>query len=717
MPRVAPIAARHPVVTRRHGDTRIDDYAWLRERDNPEVQAHLRAENAHTQAWFAHWEAQEVAKGVAQGVAQEAPLRQRLYHEMLARIQEDDESVPWREHGWWTTQRTAQGHAYPSYWRWKDGADASSAELVLDLNELAQGKPYLDLGAFEISPDGRWLAYSLDESGGLDYTLRLKDLHTGSHDARTWADTDSVAWAQDSQTLFYVTKDEAKRTHRVWRHRLGQPPDQPDVLVFEERNELFWVDVSRTRDGAWIVVGSHSKDTSELRVINARKSGSRMRVIVPRRKGREASLDHGHGQFHLLLNDTGPNFRWVSVDARRPDLQRAQERVAHRPQVMLEDLDVFAHHAVLSERDAGVQRLRVFDLRTGADHTVAFDEPVYSAQGSINAEFDTSLFRLEYTSLVTPHTVYDYDMAGRSLTLRKRQPVRGGYEPSAYASLQLMAQAPDGTSVPVSLVWKPGVTQASQQSSGSDLGSVCESPPPHPRPLLLEGYGAYGIPNDVYFSTTRLSLLDRGVVVALAHVRGGADLGRTWYDDGKLDRKMNSFTDFIACAQASVDRGWTTHAQLIIEGGSAGGLLMGAVVNLRPDLCRAVVAEVPFVDVLNTMLDDSLPLTVGEYLEWGNPQRKADYATLRAYSPYDNLHRAHYPAMYLRCGLHDSQVPYWEAVKYAAKLRTLKTDEHPVLVSIDMEAGHAGASGRYEALKERAQTVAFMLAQWGLAHT
>lgn len=679
-----PRAQRRPVTSTLHGHTRVDPYRWLREASLPEVQAHLKTENAYCEAWFEPWTA----------------LREELYNEMLARIQEDDDSVPWREHGWWTTQRTTRGQAYPTYWRWQDGSDPQSAQRVLDLNALAEGKDYLDLGEFEVSPNGHWLAYSLDETGGLDYKLYLKDLRRGKLYARTWDDTDSVAWAADSRTLFYVTKDAAKRTHRVWRHTLlqGEEAQASDVLVYEERNELFWVDVSTTRDGQWVVVGSHSKDTSELRVIAAHKPQGRMRVVVPRRKGREASLDHREGHFHLLLNDTGPNFRWVTVDARRPDLTQAQEKLAHRSDVMLEDLDLFAHHAVLSQRHRGVQQLRLFDLRTGQDHRVAFDEAVYSAEGSINAEFDTSVFRLEYTSLVTPHTVYDYDMDTRTLTQRKRQMVLGAFDPAHYDCTQISATAADGTSVPISLVWKRSMHHPGQ-----------------PAPLLLEGYGAYGIPNDVYFSSTRLSLLDRGVVVALAHVRGGGDLGRTWYEDGKLGHKMNSFTDFIACAQTLCQQGWTRPESLIIEGGSAGGLLMAACANLQPDLFKAVVAEVPFVDVLNTMLDPTLPLTVGEYLEWGNPQRRQDYETLLAYSPYDNLRSVSYPAMYLRCGLNDSQVPYWEAVKYAAKLRDLKTDDHPVLVSIDLQAGHAGASGRYDALKERAQTLAFMLVQWGLA--
>jgi oligopeptidase B len=385
------------------------------------------------------------------------------------------------------------------------------------------------------------------------------------------------------------------------------------------------------------------------------------------------------------------------VPAATPALAGATELIAHRADVMIEDVDLFARHMVVSERDQGVQKLRVWDLASGQSHHIAFDETVYSAAGTSNAEFDTTSFRFTFTSLVTPSSVYDYDMDARTLTLKKRQPVLGGYDPTLYASTQIRARAGDGTWVPVSLVWRK------DRRDGS------------PQPMLLDGYGAYGVSNDVYFSSARVSLLDRGVIVALAHVRGGSDLGRTWYDDGKLGKKMNSFTDFIACAEALVAQGFTSPDRLIIEGGSAGGLLMGAVTNLRPDLFKAVVAEVPFVDVINTMLDETLPLTVGEFLEWGNPKKKADYRVMRAYSPYDNLKAAAYPAIYLRTSLNDSQVPYWEAAKYAARLRPLKTDTNPVLLSINLDAGHGGASGRYDALRERAESMTFMLAMWGLA--
>jgi oligopeptidase B len=408
------------------------------------------------------------------------------------------------------------------------------------------------------------------------------------------------------------------------------------------------------------------------------------------------SLDHRHGRFYLLVNDRGRNFRLVETAAATPSLDEARELIAHRDDVMLEDIDLFERHMVVQERDHGAQKLRIHELASGRSWHVPFDEPVYAAGGEVNAEFDTDSFRFEYTSLVTPLSVYDLEMSSGRRTLRKRQPVLGGYDAARYASEQLMALADDGTEVPVSLVYRRDLRRG------------------QPQPLLLHGYGAYGFPMDVYFSSSRLSLLDRGVVFAIAHVRGGGDRGRIWYDAGKLAKKINSFSDFVACARALVERGWTSPAKLVIEGGSAGGLLVAAAANLQPDLFRAVVAEVPFVDVINTMLDESLPLTVGEFLEWGNPKLRDDYETMRRYSPYDNLRRTAYPAMYLRTSLNDSQVPYWEAAKYAVRLRTLKTDDRPVLLSINMDAGHGGASGRYDALRERADVLAFMLWQWGL---
>ena len=676
----APIPARKPHDVSIHGETRIDDWFWLRQRDDPEVIAHLHAENAHTEAWF----------------APHAELKQQLYDEMLARIQEDDDDLPWRKNGWWTWSRTAKGRQYETWLRRRDEPGAPE-EVLLDLNALAEGKPFLQLGAFDVSPDAKLLAYSLDETGALDYTLRVRDLATGQDLPLAIEKTEDAAWGNDSRTLYYLTKDEAKRTHRVWRHRLGA--GTPDELLYEETDELFWIGLGKTRDERWIVVSSGSKDTTELRVIDADDPAAAPRVVIPRRSGIEMSLDHRHGRFYLLVNDTGRNFRLVETAADAPALETAHELIAHRDDVMLEDIDLFERWMVVQERDRGTLKLRVFgwvDGAWGRDWHVPFDETVYSAGGDVNAEFASDVYRVAYTSMVTPHSIYDVDLRTGERRLMKRQPVLGGYDPALYDSTQVMARAADGTEVPVSLVWKRDLRRG------------------RPQPLLMYGYGAYGIPIDPYFSSSRLSLLDRGVVFAIAHVRGGGDRGRRWYDDGKLASKPNSFSDLVACAEALVAQGWTTPAQLVIEGGSAGGLLVAAAANLRPDLFRAVVAEVPFVDVVNTMLDETLPLTVGEFLEWGNPKEPHHYVVIRSYSPYDNLRAAAYPAMYLRAGLNDSQVPYWEAAKYAAKLRTLKTDDEPVLLSVNMDAGHGGASGRYDALAERAEVLAFMLAVWGL---
>jgi oligopeptidase B len=676
-----PATQRKPKDVSVHGDPRTDPYFWLRERDTPQVLAHLQAENAYAQAWF------EPLSG----------LQRALYAQMLARIQEDDETVPYRKGDWWYLSRTAKGLAYPVHAR-RRGAPDGPEQMLLDLNLLAQGKAFMQAGTLTVSPDGELLAYALDETGSLDYRLQVKRLGDGQHLALQMENVRGAVWAQDSKTLFVLTHDEARRACKVWRCDVHQADSA--VLVYEDRNELFWVGLGKTLDERWVVIRSDSSDTTELRVISADKPAARQRVVVPRRKGREATLEHRQGLFYLLLNDTGPNFRLVSVSSTKPDLSAAQELVAHRADVLLEDLDVFAQHLVLTERQAGMKTLRVFDLLLGEDHTVGFDETVYSTHTQHNAEFETQTLRLSFQSLTTPESVMDYDMAHRQLTVKKRQPILGLYDRTHYAAQQVWATAPDGQRVPVSLVWRRDLRTEGQ-----------------PQALLLDGYGAYGISNDVFFSSSRLSLLDRGVIVGLAHVRGGSDLGRTWYLDGKLSRKMNTFTDFIACAQALIDQGWTRPDRLIIEGGSAGGLLMGVVTNLRPGLFKAVVAEVPFVDMLNTMLDDSLPLTTGEYLEWGNPNKKADYRHMRAYSPYDNLVPQAYPAVYLRTSLNDSQVPYWEAAKYAARLREVTTSGEPVVLHINLDAGHGGSSGRYEALKERAAVLSFMLAQWGLAET
>jgi oligopeptidase B len=683
-----PVAAQKPKDVTVHGDKRIDEYFWLRERNNPEVIEHLKAENAWADRYFAPY----------------AAFEESLYKEILGRVQQRDAAVPRLERGYWYVTRTEEGKQYPILTRRKGSVDAPE-EVLLDMNKLAEGKKFLALGAFDVSDNNRLLAYTTDETGGRDYTLHIKDLQTGKYLDKSIKDISEIAWAADSRTLFYTTVDAAKRTYRLWKHVLGSKGK--DQLLAEEKDEMFDLDLGRTRSGDWIVLTSRSKDTSDIRVIDARKPASSLRRIVARKTGREVYLSHHAGakggDFYLLVNDTGPNNRLVRVAAASKNTETTAwtELVAHRKDVMLESADLFRSFMVLRERDKGAQKLRVFDLARGFDasrsHYIAMDAAVYSARGMDNSEYDTSTYRFAYTSLATPNSVFDYDMASKKRELRKVQPVLGGYDGKRYTERQVMARAKDGTEVPISLIWRTDL-----RKNG-------------PQPLLLYGYGSYGFPSDPGFSLSRVSLLDRGVIFAIAHIRGGGDLGRQWYLDGKLGKKMNTFTDFIASAETLIAQGYTEPSQLIIQGGSAGGLLMGAVTNLRPDLFKAVVSEVPFVDVINTMLDETLPLTTGEFIEWGNPKNPEDYKVMRAYSPYDNLKRGAYPAIYLRTGFNDSQVPYWEPAKYAARLRTLKTDTTPLLFNINMGVGHGGASGRFDALRERARVFTFMLSQWGLA--
>jgi oligopeptidase B len=682
----APEAPREAHDVSVHGDPRIDEYHWLRKRDDPRTLAYLRAENAHAEAWF----------------ARRAALSEQLYQEMLARIQQDDDSVPMRKGDWWYSTRTRPGEQYPHYLRRRAlGAErrfdpAGVDETLLDCNAMAVGKPFLRLGVTAVTRDAMRLAYSVDHTGGRDYTLHVKDLASGAIDPWSVEQVASAAWANDSRTLYYVTMDETKRAHRLWRHVVGA--GAADELLFEETDELFDLGVAGTLDERFLLVGSESKDSSEWRVADADAPGDApfaLRAVFARRADVEYDLEHRAGRFYVRINDTGRNFRLVTVAADAPDLAHAEELIAARDDVMLDGVDVFAHHLAVTERVAGSLQLRIVDLRSGAAHAIAFDEPAYSVHTSGNAEFATTTLRFVYTSLTTPASTFDYDLETRERVLRKRQPVPN-YDPSLYASERSFATARDGTRVPISLVYRRDRRQGG------------------PQPLLLYGYGSYGIPIDPAFAQTRVSLLDRGVVFAIAHIRGGGDLGRTWYEAGKMANKQTTFDDFIACAEALVAARRTTPEQLAIEGGSAGGLLMGAVVNQRPELFRVVVSHVPFVDVVTTMLDETMPLTVGEFIEWGNPKIAEQYAWMRAYSPYDNLKRGAYPAMLVRTGLNDTQVAYWEPAKYVARLRTLKTDDRPLLFKINLEVGHGGASGRFDSLREIAEDDVFVLVELGL---
>jgi oligopeptidase B len=674
-----PSARRVPRVLSLHGDTRVDEYFWLRNREDPEVLAYLEAENRYTEAVMQSTE----------------PLQERLFAEMRGRIRETDLSVPERIDGWLYYHRTEQGAQYPIYCRRPVDNDEGE-EVLLDLNPLAAGHAYFRLGAFEVSPDHRLLAYAVDTSGAESFSLYVKELATGALLAETIVNVSaSVAWANDSRTLFYVVLDEARRPCRLFRHLLGSNPSD-DVLVHFEADESFFMDIDRTRSNRWLLLELASHSTSEVRFVSADHPDEPFRVITARRSGVEYTVSHHGDRFFITTNDAAPNFRLVSAPVAEPSCWT--ELLPAQVGVKLDSTDAFRDHLVIWERAAGLRRIRVLDLASGGDHLVEFPEPVYTVRQHDNPEFDTTLLRFAYTSMVTPSSVVDYDMAARTWTVRKQTEVLGGYDPARYRTERRFATAPDGTPVPISLVYQLPLER-----------------PGGPRPLLLNGYGAYGICFEPAFSSSSLSLLERGFVVAIAHVRGGEEMGRPWYEGGKLLNKPNSFTDFIAAAEHLVAEGLTSPERLAIAGGSAGGLLMGAVTNLRPDLFRAVLAEVPFVDVVNTMLDATLPLTVIEYDEWGNPNDPAFYACIRSYSPYDNLRATDYPHMLVTAGLNDPRVAYWEPAKFTARLRARKTDAHRLLLRTNMGAGHGGASGRWDYLREVAFKYAFLLDVMGLA--
>jgi oligopeptidase B len=678
-----PVAQKVPRMDIVHGQRRVDDYFWLRDKANPEVRTYLEAENRFTEAVM----------------APTAPLQDALYKEMLGRIKESDLSVPFKDGGYFYYSRTEEGQQYAILCRRKAVADLpwdfTPEEVTLDINELARGHKFMSVGTFAVSDDGRLLAYSTDDTGFREYTLFVKELQSGSLLPLRVEKVSTVAWAADGRTLFYTTEDAAKRSYRLWRHRLDE--DGPDTLVYEESDELFRVFVGRTRSEEYLVLGSASHTTTEVRTLRADQPQGEWALVAPRQHEHEYDVDHHGAFFYIRTNDRGRNFRLVKAPAADPRRENWQEVVAHRADVMLEGVELFKNHYVLLERAHGLPEFRVVDLRTGAQRSVAFPEPAYSAFPDQNAEFDTPRFRYSYESLVTPRSVFDYDMEKGVSTLLKEQPVLGGYDRAQYVSERLFATAPDGTPVPISIVYRKGTRRDGRA------------------PLLLYGYGAYGYALPVTFSSNRFSLIDRGVAYAIAHVRGGGEMGKAWHDDGRMRNKRNTFTDFIAAAEHLVADRYTAPAGLIIQGGSAGGLLMGAVANMRPDLFRAVVSKVPFVDVINTMLDASLPLTAGEWEEWGDPHHKEDYDSMLSYSPYDQVQARDYPAMLVTTALNDSQVMYWEPAKYVARLRALKTDKNLLLLKTNMEAGHGGASGRYDYLREVAFDYTFMLEQLGIS--
>ncbi|WP_430791059.1 S9 family peptidase [Actinoplanes sp. G11-F43] len=681
-----PIARQAPTERTFHGDTVTDEFAWLMAKDDPATIAHLEAENAWTDQATAHLEG----------------LRETVFQEIKARTQETDLSVPTRKGGYWYYTRTEEGKQYGIHCRVPVApgetappmdAEKPGEEVLLDGNELAEGQDFFALGTFDVSPDGNWLAFSTDFDGDERFTLRVKNLATGEvlADEVTGVFYGS-AWSSDNSTLFYITVDEAWRPYRVWRHTVGSTED---TLILEEPDERFWVGVDLTRSEKFIVIDVQSKITSEIRVIPADRPDAEPALIAERQQGVEYSIEHHGHRFLILHNRDAEDFAvsWTSVD--HPG--EWVELIPHQPGTRLESVDAFARHLVISLRRDGLTGLRVLTDGSTAAHDVEFPEPIYSVGLAGNPEYDTSSVRLSYTSLVTPDSIYDMDLNTRVMTLRKRKPVLGGYQPDDYEQFREWATAADGTRVPISIVARKGV-----QRDGS-------------APALLYGYGSYEHSIDPYFSIARLSLLDRGVVFAIAHVRGGGEMGRQWYEQGKMLAKKNTFTDFVACAEALVRNRWTSAARLVARGGSAGGLLMGAVANLAPEAFAGVLAEVPFVDPLTSILDPSLPLTVTEWEEWGNPLDSAEvYAYMKSYSPYENVTKQAYPRILAVTSLNDTRVLYHEPAKWIARLRST-APEGTYLLKTEMGAGHAGPSGRYDAWKEEAFNLAWALDVLGLS--
>ena len=673
-----PVAKKVPKTTEVNGRKLVDNYFWLRDKKNPEVKAYLEAENAYTDAVMKPTEA----------------FRKRLYDEMLGRIKETDVDVPYKKGNYFYYSRTEAGKQYQIRCRKKGSLDAPE-EVVLDVNELAKGQTFMTLGAFAVSSDGNLLAYSTDNTGFRQYVLGVKDLRTGKVFSDHAEKVGSVVWANDNKTLFYTVEDDAKRQYRLYRHAVRTPG--PDDLVYEEKDERFDVEAGKTLSEAYIFLISGSHTTTEVRYISADQPMSDWKVMEPRKQDVEYYPDHNGDFFYIRVNDTGRNFRLVKAPVSDPRSQNWQEVVGHRSSIMLDDVTFFKNYYVRYERENGLPQISVTDLNSGQSKRIEFPEPAYDVSEYINREYDTAKFRYIYQSAITPESIFEYDMGNATSVLLKQKEVPGGYDRTRYQVEQIYATAADGVKIPISVVHLKG---ARLDGRG---------------PLYLYGYGSYGVSSDVDFDSDLFSMVDRGVVAAVAHIRGGGELGKAWHDDGRMMHKKNTFTDFIACAEYLVARGYGSKDRLVIEGESAGGLLMGAVLNLRPDLFKAALVGVPFVDVMNTMLDESLPLTVTEFEEWGNPKEKPAFDYMITYSPYDNIEAKAYPNMLVKTSFNDSQVMYWEPAKYVAKMRALRTDHNVLILKANLSpAGHGGASGRYDRLKESAFDYAFLLTQMGI---
>lgn len=668
-----PVAAKLPKKIEQHHETRVDPYFWLREKSSPEVIRYLEAENRYTA---------EVMKPAE-------ALQESIYKEIIARIQETDLSVPTLRRGYYYYTRTEAGKQYRIHCR-KKGSLTAAEEILLDENALAAGHKYFRIGDAEVSPDQRLMAYSIDTEGDEIYTVHVKNLATGEVLAdRIPGVYYAIEWANDNRTFFYTTVDAAKRPYKAFRHVLG---GAQETLVYHETDDRFNLAVSKTKDDAYLMLRLRSSITTEVRLLKAGDAAGEFRVLYPRRHDIRYAVEHHGKHLYIRTNDSARNFRLVKVDEANPAPEHWQEVIPASDSTYLEGVETFEQHLVITERDQGLRRLQVRDLAKGTTHFIHFPEVAYTVVPSGNFEFSTNTLRFHYTSLTTPLSVFDYNLETRARELKKQYEVRGGYNPADYQTERIFATAPDGATIPISLVYRKGL-----KKDGTN-------------PTVLYGYGAYGSSSEPMFSTERLTLLDRGFIWAIGHIRGGSEMGERWHDEGKMMRKKNTFRDFIACAEKLIATRYTSREKLAITGGSAGGLLVGATLNMRPDLFRAAVTRVPFVDVINTMSDPSLPLTAIEWEEWGNPiQDQPAYEYMKSYSPYDNVQPAAYPMMLVTAGLNDPRVSYWEPAKWVAKLRATKTDKNLLLLKTNMGAGHFGASGRYERFKEVAFDYAFLV--------
>ncbi len=674
---VPPVAKKVSKELIQHNDKRIDNYYWLNDRENPEVIAYLEKEEVYYNSMTAHTK----------------DFQAKLFEEMKGRIKEDDASVPYKENGYWYVTRYEKGKEYPIYGRHKDTIDAPE-EILFNCNEMAEGHEYFNLGGIAISPDNKLAAFGVDTVSRRQYVLQVKDLETGEVlNDKIENTTGGAVWANDNKTLFYSKKDPVTlRSDKIYKHTLGDNVSNDD-LVFYEADETFGTYVYKSKSDKYIIIGSYSTLTSEFQILKADEPNSKFTVFTPRVRGLEYSISHYGDSFYILTNkDNATNFKLMKVNESNTSSDRWEEFIPHREDVLLEDIDIFKEYYVLSERENGLNKIKITRWDNAASYYLPFESETYTAHVSSNPDFDTDILRYSYNSFVNPGAVIDFNMRTKEKTLMKEQEVLGGkFKKEDYVEKRIWAIARDGVKIPISLVFRKGTKLDANT------------------PLLQYAYGSYGATIDPYFSSIRLSLLDRGFVYALAHIRGGQYLGRRWYEDGKLLKKKNTFTDFVDCSKFLIENQYTSPKHLYAMGGSAGGLLMGAIVNMDPELYHGVIAAVPFVDVVTTMLDEDIPLTTGEYDEWGNPNEKEYYDYMKSYSPYDNVEAKNYPNMLVTTGLHDSQVQYFEPAKWVAKLRDMKTDEHILLFDINMEAGHGGASGRFESLKEVAKEYAFLI--------